>query len=108
MIDFIKRLYVFSRDGFNIGYYVVTDEHMTFHLIHHEEKMKINITVCFHFTESTRYHFELIIDGDSVYEKKVIDEQSMIYASGDIQARVSEYLVNKKGADDGNDNQEAI
>lgn len=95
MIDFAKRLRIFSEEGFGVGYYVATENHIEFRLINTAKDLRIDITLCFH-ENVPKCFFRLVTDSESIYEGKVETDGEMMIVSGEICNKVREY----KGAED--------
>lgn len=95
MIDFVKRLRIFSEEGFNMGYFVTLGTHVEFKLINTSKKLRIDITICFH-ENTPKFFFRLLTENESIYEGKVETDGEMMIVSGEICNKVREF----KGADD--------
>ena len=94
MIDLAKRLRIFSEEGFGMGYFVATENHIEFKLINTANDLRIDVTICFH-ENVPKYFFRLATDSESIYEGKVETDGEMMSVSGEICNKVQEY----KGAE---------
>lgn len=98
MIDFAKRLRIFSEEGFDMGYFVGTSNHVEFKLINTAKDLRIDITICFHETVP-KYFFRLVADSESIYERKVETDGEMMMVSGEICNKVRGYTGAEDKAD---------
>ena len=94
MTDLAERLRIFAVEGFEAGYFVFSEEHLRFYMVHRKEKLRIEILVCFH-EDTPRYYFKLWSEEKILLEKKVETDGEMMLVSGEIFNKVQEY----KGAE---------
>lgn len=99
MIDFLKRLYALSVEGFEVGYFVFADEHLRFYLMHKDGeavKIKLIVFVCYHFGDNPKFAFQLMVDGEQVYENKAETEGQLATVTGEINREVFLRLADKE------------